>query len=275
MGNRSKMILFTMILTMIFFSGCKRGEEETLESPYEDRERQKETEESEKGEETEEKGTEESEETDETDENDERKEEEKNSESRIMALKEDPSNWIHFNESIFHELINIRRYEKNRLTYADFYRDIDYRLMMEEERVLELFGHPNRREEDPFAYRMYILEYDGLIIHINDYEHGLYATGYHIRSPRFTGPRGTKVGQSLGEVLLAYPLPDKDQYISEEGQIRWGEETVYYGAYMGAIYHLEDGEITELRFAENTGFAGVAYEIFGGVVQSIYFFEMN
>ncbi|NBG87821.1 hypothetical protein [Isachenkonia alkalipeptolytica] len=230
MINKNRWVLLMVILTMIFFSGCRRGEEEKPE------------------------GTEETE---------------------IEVLIKDPSNWVYFRESSFERLLEHRRYTDRRLSYEDLYREIDYRLMMEEEAVLDLFGSPNEKVEDLFAYQMYILEYDGLIIQINDYDHGVYATGYYIRSPEFTGPRGTYVGQSAGEVLLAYPLPEKEAVLGEQGQVYWGDETEYYGAHMGAIHHLEDGEITEIRYAEGTGFAGVAYEIFEGVVQSIYFFEMN
>lgn len=270
MGNRKKVILCIMILIVIFFAGCKRGGEEGLDSTYKDKERE--------NEETAEIVVESPEERLEEREIPKGTEAEEGSlegEMEENSLIADPNHWIRFNDSFFQRLIEHRRETKTRLTYDDFHRDIDYQLMMEEDSVLNFFGPPNRREEDPFAYKMYILEYEGLIIYINDYGHGLYATGYYIQSPEYLGPRGTKVGQSVGEVLLAYPLPDRGEYKAVEGQICWGDQTQHYGAYMAAIHHLEDGEITELRFAENTGFAGVAYEISDGVVQSIYFFEMN
>lgn len=275
----NKWVLLIVFFVAILFSGCRRGEEEILDSKGEDRHIEDEAPEDRDGtidqkEDDERAGEDESGESDE-----ETGETEENNEAEDLRRIEDgiadPGNWIRFNESVFHALITYRKHENTRLTYDDLYRDIDYRLMMEEEKVLELFGQPNQRVEDPYAYKMYILEYEGLVIHTNDYDHGVYATGYYIRSPEFPGPRGTKVGQSLGEVLLAYPLPEDEEYTMAAGQIHWGEETDYYGAHMAAIHHRENGEITELRYAEGTGFAGVAYEIFEGVVQSIYFFEMN
>lgn len=249
MVNKYKWILLIIILITGLITGCRRGEEEELPEKIQENQR--------------------------TEINEELEPIGEIRETEIKALIKDPSNWVHFKEDFFKELLEHRIYVDSRLSYENFYQGIDYRLMMEEEAVVDLFGSPNTREEDPFAYRMYVLEYDGLIIQINDYDHGAYATGYYIRSPEFSGPRGTYVGQSVGEVLIAFPLPEKEEVFMEPGQIYWGEETEFYGAHMAGMHLLEDGEITEVRYAEGSGFAGVVFEIFEGVVQSIYFFEMN
>ncbi len=193
----------------------------------------------------------------------------------ILELIEDQNQWMRFEEEVFESIIGVRRYTNSSLSYEDFNEGIDYYLMMVEEQVIEVFGPPERSVEDPFVFQMHTLEYDGLQVHINDYEHGLYATGFYLQSPAIPGPRGTAVGQSVGEVLTAFPLPGIGNYSREEGQVIWGEETMFYSAHMAVISHLPDGTITEVRYAENNGFAGIVYQIDQGLVNSIYFFEMN
>lgn len=259
---RGKLLPVILLAMILIISACGREEEEALEETHaengndQDAEEEPVTEEEELENEAPAVGSEDLDEA-------------------VREFAQDPGEWAFFNEDNFLRLIENRRYTNSYLSYNDFNEGIDYHLMMVEEQVKEVFGSPNSREEDPFAFQMYLLEYDGLQVHINDYDHGLYATGFYITSSEIDGPRGTKVGQSLGEVLLSYPLPMEGNYTVEEGQVYWGEETMYYSTHMAVQYYMQDYEITELRYSESNGFTGVVYQLNDGRVESIYFFEMN
>ncbi len=196
-------------------------------------------------------------------------------EDRNKDFAEDPSNWVHFSESNFQRLLEGTGSSKNHLTYQDFYQGITYQLMIGEEKVREIFGEPINKVNDSTAYHMRTLEYDGMEVHLDDHGFGYIASTFFIQTSDIPGPRDTRVGDTAAEILLAYPLPEKDQYFLRDGQVSWGEQSESYAAYMATINYLADGEIAELRFVEKGGYAAAVYQIQKGKVDSIHFFEMN
>jgi hypothetical protein len=138
-----------------------------------------------------------------------------------------------------------------------------------EKDIFECFGKPHSvyRYYEPVYWYWYVttFEYSFGTVRLDPFDDGIAIT---VRDDSIFGPRGTKVGDHMDDILYKFPYREEAE-IPDDGTeyLYYKQLNEDYAAY-GAIWRDESGEVDYISFMNMRH--GLGYTIENGIVTELY-----